>query len=240
MPKPIILFLAAFVFSMQGANAQLATSDSLYLETAISRSNKLVSASTMSLLFNGTEHVGYFRGIKGTAYLESGEMTPGAIECGGIWYGIPMLYDLSTDQLIIKHFNGLYNIALVSDHVEQFILHDRVFKNLNNSTVDRKPVTGFHEELYRGDAISIYVKRKKTLKEESTAHGIEREFIGNSDFILRIDSVYHSVRSKSDFLDLMGDKRKIIGSYLRKNRLKFGKGRELSILQASKKYDEIR
>jgi hypothetical protein len=217
----------------------VALPDSIYYRLATTYLEDKGSVSTRSLIYNGVEHVGYFRGIKGTAYLETDQMVSASVKYDQLWYKLPMLYDLLTDQVIIKHFDGLYNVALINDKIDQFFFNGRSFRNFRLDPFDEKSISGYHEELYSGNAISVFVKRKKILKEQSTAHGMEREFISINRFYLLIDSVFHPVKSKSDLLALMGDKKKAIASYIRKNKLKFSNGRELSILMASKKYDEI-
>jgi len=217
----------------------VALSDSIYYKAATASLDDKVSESSKSLIYNGVEHSGYFRGIKGIAYLETDEMTLGSVRYDSIWYKLPILFDLSTDQVVIKHFDGLYYVALINEKIDQFFFNGRSFKNLKLDPFDDKSISGYHEELYSGKAIAVYVKRKKILKEQSTAHGIEREFVTNNRFYLLIDSVFHPVKSKSDLLVLMGNKKKAIASYIRKNKLQFNKGRELSILMAAKEYDEI-
>lgn len=215
-------------------------SDSVSYEHALHRSKTYLS-DTLSAglnLYNGIEHQGYFRGIKGFAYLDSEQMTVGRVQYDGVWYTLPMLYDLNAEKVVIDHFHKFHRMSLINEKISAFVLHNHVFRNLPVQEPGKRGPSGLCEVLYEGDSVALFAKKRKLLNERSTAHGLEREFVVNNQYYMKIDNEFHHVRSKRDMYTLMGDKRKDVVSQLRRKKLKFKKNKEEALILASGIYDE--
>jgi hypothetical protein len=190
-----------------------------------------------SRLYNGVEHLGYAYTIKGYAYFLQNEFSTGTIIYDELEFAnVPMLYDLNKGQVIIQHLDGFSKIGLISSKVRSFSLLDHHFIRLDS--LPGTPITGgFYDELYNGNT-KVLVKRGKFI-EETVKDEIEREFIiKDADFIQKEGS-YYAIKTYKTLLTVLKDKAPQVKQYLRKNRIKFRKDPENTILKAAVYYDSI-
>jgi len=188
-----------------------------------------------SRIYNGVEHLGYSYKIKGHAYFLQRELSTGTIVYDGLEFAnVPMLYDLLKGQVVVQHFDGFSKIGLISSKVQSFSLLNHHFVRLDS--IPGTPITGgFYDELYTGNT-KVLVKRGKFI-EETIKEELEQEFIEiNPVFIHKKDS-YYAIRSYKTLLTVLKDKAPQVKQYLRKNKIKFRKDPENTILKAAEFYD---
>lgn len=235
----LLVFIIPSFFTGE-AFSQTLQADSIYYTKAVSVLINYYqnSPDKKLVLYNGAEHRGYYRQIKGFAYFDTDKMMEGNVHYDGVWYNLPLLYDLVMDQVIINHYNELYKISLISEKVDQFNVNGHVFKKLGLTNQDVKLAPGFYEEIYAGDSISLYAKRSKMISELINMQSLEREFVSKNLYYFLIRGSYHPVNSKKEMYALLGHKKKEVATYLRKNHVKFRKSKEAALVIASKKYDD--
>jgi len=126
----LLLFLV--VISSQVAYSKSVSNDSSFYDRALNSSREYLTKSleTGRNLYNGIEHPGYIRGIKGFAYLDSDQMEIGKVKYDGVWYTVPMLYDLHIEKVVITHFLKFTKISLINEKVDEFVLNGHLFRNL--------------------------------------------------------------------------------------------------------------
>ncbi|WP_069660076.1 hypothetical protein [Arcticibacter eurypsychrophilus] len=238
--KVILSILLIFSFSPGKAFSQSPVADSVYYSKAVSGLLNYYqnSPDKKLVLYNGPEHRGYFRQIKGFAYFDTDKMVEGNVHYDHVWYKLPLLYDLVMDQVIILHYDGLYKLSLISERVDQFNMNGHFFKKIGDTYLDSKLFPGFYEEIYAGDSISLYARRSKMISELLNMQSLEREFISKNQYYFLIRGSYHPVNSKKEMYALLGNKKKEVAVYLRKNHVKFRKSKEAALVIASKKYDD--
>ncbi|THU41490.1 hypothetical protein FAM09_05115 [Niastella caeni] len=192
-----------------------------------------------SRLYNGIEHLGYSIRIKGHAYFLQKELAIGTIMYDELEFAnVPMLYDLSKDQVIVQHLNGFSRLGLVSEKVKEFTLLNHHFIRLEADSLSRSPIfTGFYDELYSGQ-LKVLAKRFKYIHEEIKDE-LERKFLQQDHYFVQKDGVYYLVKTYKDLLTILKDKGREVKQYLRKNKIKFRKGRENAIVQATAYYDSL-
>lgn len=190
-------------------------------------------------LYNGTEHPGYPRNIKGSAYLDGEEFAEGHVQYDGVWYAVPMLYDLYAEKIVITHFNRYTRISLINEKVKEFSIHGHFFRNFPAKELGQIVPVGLCEVLYESDSISVYARKRKLLNERSTSHGLERDFISSNQYYMMVNGSYHIVKSKGDMFALMGSKKREVVAELKKKKIKFRKNTEEALITASKIYEKI-
>lgn len=235
-------FLLFFtLFSTQVVLSQSISADAEFHRRSLSNSlNYLTDTLKTNLnLYNGIEHPGYFRSIKGSAYLGSEEMTEGRLNYDDVWYSIPMLYDLHAERVVIMHFNKFYKISLINEKVREFILHSHLFRNFPITESGQIAPNGLCEVLYEGESISVYARKRKLLNERSTSQGLERDFVNSNQYYMKVEGAYHVVKSKGDMFALMGSKKREVIAELRRKKIKFRKNTEEALITASKVYEKI-
>lgn len=192
-----------------------------------------------SRLYNGIEHLGYSVRIKGHAYFLQNKLQTGTLVYDELAFAdVPMLYDLSKDQVVIQHLNGFSKVGLVSEKVKEFTLLNHHFirlqaDSLNNSTI----ITGFYDELYAGK-LKVLAKRIKFI-DETIKDELEREFLQQDLFFIQKEGAYYAVKNYKGLLSVLKDKAPAVKQYLRKNRIKFRKDREHAIVKATAYYDSL-
>ena len=105
-------------------------------------------------LINGTLYKMYFFSRSTNPFFESGEVR-GTIRFRGNSYAAPILYDLYQDEVVIKHLSATGNawfVKLNKSDVDEFILNDRLFRNIKGS---------FYEVVFDGAAFKVYSRRTK-------------------------------------------------------------------------------
>lgn len=190
-----------------------------------------------SRLYNGIEHQGYSFKIKGHAYFIQKELTTGTIVYDGLEFAnVPMIYDLLKDQVVIQHNNSFSKLGLVSQKVKEFTLLNHHYIRITVDSTSNTPlITGFYDEVYKGN-LNVLIKRTKWI-EETVKDELEREFISLDLFFIQKGGVYYPVRSYKGLMALLKDRSKEVKQYLRKNRIKYRKGRENAIVKAVVYYD---
>jgi hypothetical protein len=190
-----------------------------------------------SRLYNGIEHPGYAYKMKGHAYFLQNEVSIGTVIYDELEFAnVPMLYDLYKGQVVVQHFDGFSKIGLVSSKVKSFSLLNHHFVRLDS--IPGTPITGgFYDEMYTGNT-KVLVKRGKFIV-ETVKDEIEREFVETNPVFIQKDARYYSIKSNKALLTLLQDKAPQVKQYLRKNRIKFRKAPEYTILKAVEYYDSI-
>lgn len=229
------------VFSAQAVYSQVSLDSTLLNKNLVYSSTKHLSDTLKAglSLYNGTEHPGYPRNIKGSAYLDGEEFAEGHVQYDGVWYAVPMLYDLYAEKIVITHFNRYTRISLINEKVKEFSIHGHFFRNFPAKELGQIVPVGLCEVLYESDSISVYARKRKLLNERSTSHGLERDFISSNQYYMMVNGSYHIVKSKGDMFALMGSKKREVVAELKKKKIKFRKNTEEALITASKIYEKI-
>jgi hypothetical protein len=192
-----------------------------------------------SRLYNGIEHLGYAYKIKGHAYFLQRELSIGTIVYDELEFAnVPMIYDLHKDQVIIQYLDAFSKVGLISSKVRSFSLLDHHFIRLQGDSASGSPIiTGFYDEIYTGKT-EVVVKRGKFI-EEIVKEEVEREFIETTTVFVQKEGKYYAIKTYKTLLTVLKDKAPQVKQYLRKNRIKFRKGPENTILKAVVFYDSL-
>ena len=192
-----------------------------------------------SRLYNGVEHLGYSYKIKGHAYFLQRELSIGTVVYDEIEFAnVPMLYDQLKDQVVIQYTDGFTKMGLISAKVQSFSLLNHHFIRLQGDSASGSPIiTGFYDELYTGKT-NVLVKRGKFI-EEIVKEEIEREFKEITIVFIQQEGKYYAIKTYNTLLTVLKDKAPQVKQYLRKNRIKFRKDPENTILKAILFYDSL-
>lgn len=185
-----------------------------------------------SRLYNGIEFIGYSPKIEGIPYYLSDAWQRGKIEYDGILYDtVQMMYDIVKDRVVILHFNNFFRLVLFSEKVSRFSYLGHQFIRIERDSLNKSPLAaGFYDQLYAGPT-SLLVKRSKFI-EETVKETLERKFVEQYQYYVYMDGRYHIVRTQKGLYSLLKDNARSIRQQLKKQRLKFRKNKEQTILQA--------
>ena len=236
MLKKLIYLLGSGIVCLQG-NAQ-DSADVNVKKTVIDSTVSLYYQYTdkQSRLYNGVEFLGYSPRIEGHAFYSVGDWINGSLIYDGLEFNnVPMMYDIFKDGLIVRHFNSYFRVGLVREKVKEFTLGNHHFIRLEIDSTIKSPVsTGFYELLYDGK-VQVLAKRVKTIAETIT-YQLEQKFVQQDQYFIYKDSTYYAVKGNGDLYFAFKEKRNELKNYLRKNRYRYKRDPENTIIKAAAYY----
>lgn len=192
-----------------------------------------------SPVYRGYEYLPNVLPATGNSFFLSAEWQDGIVCIDDkVYKHLPLLYDIYQDQLVLQSWNKIYRILLDPTTVQWFTIGAHYFIHIgsNDSLVNNFLPSGYYEELIRGP-IMLIAKRIKTLP-APTSTGTVRTFAEKDSYYIRKGNRYYRVRSERSVLRVLGDHRKVIKQYLRKNEIRFNLDREAAMI-AIIKYENL-
>jgi hypothetical protein len=236
---------SACLFICKNSLAQNALTDTSSQQNALNNTLSLFysSLSNQSPLYNGPEYSFYDPIIKGNAYYaDVNAFTPGTVFYDRLLFrGVPMLYDLFSDKVVVLLFNHFSKFSLINERVQSFDYLNHHFININADTLSNNTVlkSGFYDELYKGK-LQVLVKRSKNIQTSTGGQlGPESYFNPAIDYYLRKNNTYYKISGKGSMLDVLKDKKKEIQQYIRTNKINFRKEPEDAMVKIASYYDHL-
>ncbi len=163
-------------------------------------------------LYNGPEYYFYDPVIKGNAYFSDiNNFTIGKVNYDGTSYGgVPMLYDLVSDKVVVLLYNHFSKYSLLKEKVTDFDLLNHHFVNIDADTIKNNTVikSGYYDEIYKGK-LEVLIKRTKSIQTTTSGPlGLENYFSYTRDFYLWKKNAYYSFGGQGALLDILKDKKR--------------------------------
>lgn len=193
-----------------------------------------------SRLYNGLEYYDYPVTLEGHAYFLDSSWKKGYVFYDGLpFYDVSMLYDIVRDELVILHFNNFKKMGLLSEKIKEFTLQGHHFLYLIRDSIGNSlPSTGFYEDLYDG-ASQVLAKRIKIIEERIT-NQVEQFITVHNRYYIRVNGRYHVVDSYNALMSVLKDHARDVRQYLRKNRIRYRKNPQSTIISAAVFYDSLK
>jgi len=238
VPKQLAFLLLTYIFS-QDAKSQVAR-DSAYDGST----EKIIDLYYMALgeqapIYNGNEYIEYALILQeGHPFFKSSVFTNGDIYFDGMLFlGVPMVYDLIKDQVVIRDFHNIYKINLPASKIQQFILSDHVFVRIVHNNFNEIN-TGFYEQLYKGK-VGLFAKREKAIIEKHGSQQIDNVVVSTNSYYVMKKDIYYKFKNERSLLKILNDKKKEIQQYFKKNRIKYKDDPERSMVMAIEYYNRL-
>jgi len=155
---------------------------------------------------------------------------------GIIYYNVDALYDLLTDQLVVKYTDGFSEIQLFREGVESFSMPGHHFIRIDKLANTNMPATGFYEALYTNPSrITLLAKRSKKI-EETLNGGVKRETVESVTYYIVKGTIYYEVSSVGELSKAL--KEVNIQDLIKKSKLDFKKDAENTLIKAVEFYDK--
>lgn len=189
-------------------------------------------------IYNGIQHTGYLPSIKGSAYFKSDAWQKGAVTYDGILYKDALLkYDMVKDELIVQHPGSFLGVTLFSPRVDQFCFLNSQFIYIDKTAASIPE--GFYEQLVRGD-VNLLVKRKEIIEEKIIFSELNREFLRQDQYYVQKDGKYYAIKNEKALLNLLDEKKQEIQKYLKKNKIKFKRNPEHTLLTIAEQFNQAK
>ncbi|MEM1136302.1 MAG: hypothetical protein AAGI07_10725, partial [Bacteroidota bacterium] len=191
------------------------------------------------LIYRGDEYKYYNFRIEGHQFFYADEAFIGNVFFDGFLYkNVQLLYDIYLKQLVIEHDNLAYSISIENKLVDYFDLFGHHFVRLKEDS-NRVISDGFYDLLVDGD-VKFYVKREKSLQKTLENQRVIQWFELETRYYAYKDGGYHKVKKKGSILKLLQDQKKTLKTYLKKQKIYFGKDPENGLTETIKYYNTIK
>lgn len=236
-----LLALAVFLFIVFKAEAQGAKQDTVFLSSSIKSTKALYVAwlGAQSHLYNGGSPKTYNDDIVDLLPYYLPDWEDGSVYYDRELYeGVPLMYDLITDKVIVSQVRSYSEIELISSKVDWFTIGEASFFHLGPA-VDLHLEDGFYQRLYDGNT-KLFVRRKKIIEDNIENNALVHEISAVDRYFICKEGKYTPVKKLSSVLDVLPDKAKELKSYSKKNRLDFRKKAESSLTLLVRHYDQAK
>ncbi len=236
-----LLLISCFLAPPFFVAAQSPAEDSLFYQKAtdnlVSRYHQAIK--DQSGLYNGIQYGGYtFVFREGHAFFDNDKMGMASLVYDGVLYQQVMLqYDEIQEAVIIE--DASLRIQLLNERLSKFSVFNNTFVRIvKDSSSNALLNTGFYNVLYDGKN-SLLKKEVKTIREDITTDKIIYYVDVHRYHYIKKAAAYYAVNSKKNVLSILGDKKKDIQQYIRKNKLSFRKDRDNMLVKVMAYYDQL-
>lgn len=242
--NPFLLITLLFSgFLLKGVHGQTTQPDTafyaLQVKNAIAAYNRFTDGNAP--LYNGGAYLRYNLPAKGDPFFASDQWRSGDVFYEDMLYrDIPLRYDIVSDQLIVLSPGNGAPIVLHNEKVTYFNLTGHTFVYLRKDSPEEGDMPPGYYDVLHGEPVRVLVKRSKYLHETVSVSGIERSFLSKDRFYLQKGDRYYPVRTKRSVLEVLGDQKKAVRKYLRKNKIRFYKNPEDAIIRMVACYDQLK
>jgi hypothetical protein len=218
---------------------QAAKVDTTFLAQSKTKSIALYAATILdqSRLFNGSDYIVYIPKNEEHPYYGSDDWNTGSIVYWDELYeNESLLFDLSTDQVIVEHDRG-NPVRLIPEKVQQFTILGHTFVRLLKD--DKNKISdGFYDQLYNGKS-KVYARYSKDYREALQAPNIIPSFDERVRYYVVKDGNFHVVKTKGSVLQVLSDRKSELKNFLRKNGIRYNDDREKAIVRLTEFYDTL-
>ncbi len=189
-------------------------------------------------LYNGSEYRDFYSKNDEHPYFGVDDWSFGDILYDEeIYKNIPLFYDIYHDKVITEHLLNGAKLELISEKVQRFSFSGHTFVRLQKN--ETKVISdGFYDRLYDGHT-KVYCRREKQLQQKIESNDIIARFEERTRIFILTKGTYFPVKKKGSVLDVMGDKKQELKSFLKKNKIKYKDDREKAIVRLAEYYDSL-
>jgi hypothetical protein len=241
---PLVIRLCASLCFFEQLSAQPTVSDTASRRMALQQATAFYfqSVGESAFLNYGREVIDYPDKPGSHPFYLEDRFVDGSINGFGVTYNdIPVKYDIVHDKLIVLDFNKIFKVEQVSERIDSFQLLGHGFVRLTADSMEQSGiVTGFYDRLYMGKSVALFAKRKKIPSELIKEGHSDLSFKERNYYFIRKDDIYYPVSDKSSIMNVLKDKKKELDSFLKKDKIKFNKNRELSMTMLAEHYEFLK
>jgi hypothetical protein len=239
---PAFFLLSVLLYSPQ-VSGQSKLEDSILFQTALSHTLAVYydQLGDQSRLYNGSLYQGYdnvFR--EGSPYFLGSQATRvGWVEYDSmIFINVPMLYEDFRQKLVAVDQG--FRLQLINERVNSFTIASHHFIRVFPAPEYKGlPEKGFYEQLYSGRTAILKWTKKNMQEVLSASEGSIWYVYESESYFIHNGGSWVYIKSRKDLLNILGDRRKEIQRFIKKNKLNYRKDRDNTLIQVGGYYDQI-
>lgn len=190
------------------------------------------------ILYNGRLWRNPYTKVREDQFIFTPDLITGSIATQGrIFKNVPLKYDIYKDELLTETPHGLM-LQLNKEMVDSFSLNyngsDYLFVRSDSSS----EYSGYVNLLYTGKS-SFKVKYRKNIELLAVDKKYDQFYLIRKMYLVRDGSI-DQFAGRLEFMRLLGDRKKEVRSFMKKNRINPSKNNPESFIPVIKFYDSIR
>lgn len=228
---PVIFFTFFIISDLTGVGSGVTQSVNINVEDTLKENQ---------ILFNGRVWRNRYNMIKEDQFLFSKDFLPGSITIGGkTFIELAIRYDIYNDEILTLTNHGLI-LQLNKEMVDSFTIS---FQNTNWKFIkipddSVKIIKGYLNLLFRGKS-ALYVKYKKEIELLAVERKYDK-FFQTQRIYFEKDNLVYAISGKRDFFRLLGEYKKQVNDFRKKNRLLVSREKPASFIPLIQFYDSLR
>ena len=191
-----------------------------------------------SRLYNGREYIRNGTPAKGFPNFEWDSLQPGSIDYDGIFYEIPLEYDLAQDKLVIHNYADNILVSLIDEKTSRFSIGPYTFRRMGTG-IAQPLESGFYQELFVGGTVTLMARKHKTLVFPTSLDQLAH-YVQFDAFFLLLNGNSYKIIGEKELLDILRDRKDELKKYIRKNHLSFKRNMERSLIQTIAYYQQLK
>jgi hypothetical protein len=239
---PAVFLFTVLLYSPQ-VFSQSKQEDSTLFQTALTHTLAVYydQLGDQSRLYNGSLYQGYnyiFR--EGSPYFFGSQATRvGSVEYDSMLFiNVPLLYEDFRQKLVAVDQG--FRLQLINERVNSFTIAGHHFVRIFPAPRYKGlSENGFYEQLYSGRTAILKWTKKNMQEVLSTSDGSTWYVIESESYFIHNGGSWVYIRSRKDLLNILGDRRKEIQRFIKKNKLNYKKDRDNTLIQLGGYYDQI-
>jgi hypothetical protein len=132
------------------------------------------------------------------------------------YYAIELKYDIYENDIIVnlEGQSGKSILKLNSDRIDNFTVNGITFHRIITKNSE---LNGFYTVLYQNSNITSYKSYRKSVKKYIYKKNVYYQFTDFSDYLLKVDSNFYAIQSKSDLIKIFPFYKNEINFYYNNN-----------------------
>lgn len=188
------------------------------------------------LLYNGRIWRNLYYNVDGDQFLFSKAFMPGKIVLRGkVFTDMHILVDIYKDEILIPLSSGGV-LQINKEMIDSFSINF-LNKEYNFTRIQLDSLNSFVQVIYK-EKTALYVKHTKKI-DKLAESGQYDKFYQSDQTYFELNGKVYPVAGKRDLINVLTDKKEMISSFMRKNKLKISKTKPESYIPVLKYIDTI-
>ena len=155
-----------------------------------------------------------------------------------LFINVPLIYEDYRQKLIAVDQG--FRLQLINERINSFTIAGHHFLRVFPIPLyTGLPENGFYEQLYSGPSGVLKWTRKNMQEVLSSSEGSLWYIRESAKYFIHKGGSWVYIKSRRDLLNILGDRRKEVQRFIKKNKLNYRKDRDNTLTQVAGYYDQI-
>lgn len=236
----LTIFIALFSDLLLGQEINIGSSSLPYQANAAVANVQRNLGESISI-YNGREHVPYNHKIKGSPYFMGSGIHKGRLKYDGTLYEeVRLMFDKVSGKIIMVYPNGAFEVELVQDLADHFILEGHQFVKLAGADTLPSFLSGktFYDLLYDGPS-KLYCQYVSFIIDDNSNGSLRQEYSDKTYYFLYFNKKYYKIKNQQALYKLFKIHKKEIKKTLITKNLSIKTNKEAAYKEMVRQFDQL-